>query len=308
MVAHATTFAVVAAVALFAVCGGGARAQDMDKEDWSRFIGGGGGAGVTLLPQSDVDQLEFPLNLEYLETEFFCWSALGYGLDGIDSKLTGGGPAPIGAQIANLTPLIRDIATQFCYQEVGHLRAIKNTVKGFSRPQLDISAANFGKIVDQALNRTLNPPFNPYENSVNFLLASYLFPYVGLTGYVGSNPKLITPQAKKRCWGWNRRRTLLYENATLRVESAGGVGVAELTLRNALGRKGVKDEGLVVPREQGPEGKTTGNIIAGDRFSLAYDRTPDQVLGIVYGSGDPAKCGGFFPRCADGRIARSYIA
>lgn len=76
-------------------------------------------------------------------------------------------------------------------------RAIKLNVKGFPRPQLDISAANFGKIVEQALNKTLDPPFNPYKNSLNFLIASYIIPYVGLTGYVGANPKLLTPQARK---------------------------------------------------------------------------------------------------------------
>ena len=55
-------------------------------------------------------------------------------------------------------------------------------MRGFPRPLLDISAANFGKIIEQALNATLDPPFNPYENSVNFLIASYIIPYVGLTG------------------------------------------------------------------------------------------------------------------------------
>jgi hypothetical protein len=76
-------------------------------------------------------------------------------------------------------------------------RAIKQNVRGFPRPLLDISAANFGKIVEQAMNTTLDPPFNPYENSLNFLIASYIIPYVGLTGYVGANPKLLTPQARR---------------------------------------------------------------------------------------------------------------
>lgn len=76
-------------------------------------------------------------------------------------------------------------------------RAIKQNVRGFPRPQLDISATNIGKIVEQAMNTTLDPPFNPYENSLNFLIASYIIPYVGLTGYVGANPKLLTPQARR---------------------------------------------------------------------------------------------------------------
>ncbi|GJN03055.1 hypothetical protein PR202_ga20458 [Eleusine coracana subsp. coracana] len=302
---------------------GGARAQDMDNE-WARppyrgYFGPPGGS-MMMLPQSDVDLLEFPLNLEYLETEFFCWAALGYGLDGIDANLTGGGPPSIGGQSASLSPFIRDIATQFCYQEVGHLRAIKQTVRGFPRPLIDISTANFGKIVETALNMTLDPPFNPYENSINFLIASYILPYVGLTGYVGANPKLITPQARKLLAGLLGVesaqdaviRTLLYERGMSHLASY-GVGVAELTaqiseLRNELGRRGVKDEGLVVGPGQGAEGITQGNVIAGDRLSLAYDRTPEEILGIVYGTGNPSQHGGFFPQGADGRIARSLVA
>nr|CAB3484423.1 unnamed protein product [Digitaria exilis] len=303
-----TAIVAVATAVVVLLCGGAAtvaRAQDMGKE-WARPpYRGFFGAPGSMLPQSDVDLLEFPLNLEYLETEFFCWSALGYGLDAIDANLTGGGPPSIGGQSASLTPFVRDVATQFCYQEVGHLRAIKQTVRGFPRPLLDISAANFGKIIEQALNATLDPPFNPYENSVNFLIASYIIPYVGLTGYVGANPKLLTPQARKV------RATLLYERGMTRVASY-GVGVAEITahisdLRNELGRRGVKDEGLVVAPGQGPEGLTVGNVIAGDHLSLAYDRTPEEILGIVYGTGNPAQHGGFFPQGADGRIARGFL-
>ena len=107
-------------------------------------------------------------------------------------------------------------------------------------------------------------------------------------------------------------RTLLYEHGTARVASY-AVGVAEITahisdLRNSLGRRGVKDEGLVVALELGPEGLTVGNVIAGDHLSLAYDRTPEEILGIVYGTGNPAQHGGFFPQGADGRIARGLLA
>lgn len=63
-------------------------------------------------------------------------------------------------------------------------------------------------------------------------------------------------------------RALLYQRATERVVPY-GYTVAEFTnriseLRNLLGRQVHKDEGLVVPPELGAEGKTKGNIIAGD--------------------------------------------
>lgn len=76
------------------------------------------------IPQSDIDYLEFPLNLEYLEAEFFLWGSLGYGLDKVDPNLTMGGPPPIGVKQAKLDPLTRDVMVQFAYQEVGHLRLV----------------------------------------------------------------------------------------------------------------------------------------------------------------------------------------
>lgn len=76
----------------------------------------------TSVPNSDVDLLEFPLNLEFLEAEFFLYGALGYGLDIVAPQLTKGGPAPIGATKANLDNLTADLILQFAWQEVGHLR------------------------------------------------------------------------------------------------------------------------------------------------------------------------------------------
>lgn len=70
-------------------------------------------------------------------------------------------------------------------------------MRGFPRPLLNLTAANFGSIINAALNTTLTPPFDPYANSVNYLIASYLIPYVGLTGYVGANAHLQSPTAKR---------------------------------------------------------------------------------------------------------------
>lgn len=69
-----------------------------------------------------MDLLEFPLNLEFLEAEFFLYGSLGYGLDIIAPNLTKGGPPPIGARRAKLDTFTQDVIKQFALQEVGHLR------------------------------------------------------------------------------------------------------------------------------------------------------------------------------------------
>ncbi|XP_073007737.1 ferritin-like catalase Nec2 [Typha latifolia] len=277
------------------------------------------GHGDISLPESDVDLLEFPLNLEFLEAEFFLWGSLGHGLDVVAPNLTMGGPPPTGAKRANLDPLLRDVVLQFAFQEVGHLRAIKKSVKGFPRPSLDISSRSFATTMNKAMGYALNPPFDPYANGVNYLLASYLIPYVGLTGYVGANPKLKSAQAKKIVAGLLAVesaqdaviRTLLYERAWSKVHpynaTVAGFTARISDLRDELGGAGVKDEGLIVPPAKGAEGKISGNVIAGDDYSLGYARTPKEILSIVYGTGSAHTPGGFFPKGAYGRIANSYL-
>ncbi|GLT71146.1 hypothetical protein SLA2020_431840 [Shorea laevis] len=271
------------------------------------------------VPESDVDLLEFPLNLEFLEAEFFLYGSLGYGLDKFAPNLTMGGPPPIGVRRAKLDSFTRDLIKQFALQEVGHLRAIQSTVKGFPRPLLDLSAASFAKVVDRAFGRPLSPPFDPYASGLNFLLASYLIPYVGLTGYVGANPKLQGASSRRLVAGLLGVesgqdaviRTILYERATVKVQPY-GISVAEFTnrlseLRNKLGRTGLKDEGLMVSQEKGAEGRIVGNVLAADSDSIAFDRTPEEILRIVYGGGDEHVPGGFYPKGANGRIAKSHL-
>ncbi|XP_065863867.1 desiccation-related protein PCC13-62-like [Euphorbia lathyris] len=271
------------------------------------------------IPESDADLFELALNLEYLEAEFFLFGSLGYGLDKFAPNLSSGGPPPLGAQMAKLDFLTRDIIQQFAWQEVGHLRAIKNITKGFPRPLLDLRVKSFAEVMNKALGRTLNPPFNPYVSSLNFLIASYLVPYVGLTGYVGANPKLKDPQSRKLLAGLLAVesgqdaviRALLFQRATERVYPY-GITVAEFTdriskLRNKLGGEGRKDEGIIGPACQGAEGKVTGNVLAGDDYSVGYSRTPEEILRIIYGGGDEHVPGGFYPNGAYGNIAKSFL-
>ncbi|KAH9683943.1 Desiccation-like protein [Citrus sinensis] len=246
------------------------------------------GSYFAKLPQSDVDLLEFPLNLEYLEAEFFLFGSLGHGLDKVAPNLTVGGPA---SWVPKRPILILSPMMLSC--NLFGKKAIKNTVKGFPRPLLDLSAGSFAKVIDKAFGKPLNPPLDPYANSINYLIASYLNPYVGLTGYVGANPNLQDAVSQRLVAGLLGVesgqdaviRTLLYEKANEKVHPY-GTRVAEFTnkisqLRNNLGHSGVtKDEGLVVPRALGAEGKIKGNVLAGDENSVAYDRTPEDCLRI----------------------------
>lgn len=71
---------------------------------------------------NDSDFLEFMLNLEYLDGEFYSYGVFGNDLDSISPNLSQGGPRPIGGQKANLEPLVTEIIKEFAYEQVGHIR------------------------------------------------------------------------------------------------------------------------------------------------------------------------------------------
>uniref|UniRef100_A0A0R0G0H8 Desiccation-related protein PCC13-62 n=1 Tax=Glycine max TaxID=3847 RepID=A0A0R0G0H8_SOYBN len=247
---------------------------------------------------SDADLLEFPLNLEYLEAEFFLFRAFGYGLDVAAPNLTGGGPPPIGAKKVELDSLAKDVILQFAFQEVGHLRAIKS------------NSASFAKLMDSPVEKPLVPPFDPYANHLIYnciLCDSLCWPYwlcwcqstatkcyfqEGLLGVESGQDAVL--------------RELLYE-CKVQLVAQYKVTVAEFTNRisihrSKLGNMGMKDEGIIVPKELGAESRVRGNILAGDDDSLAYSRTPEEILRIVYGSDHEDVCGGFYPNGASGLI------
>ncbi|KAH7352048.1 hypothetical protein KP509_19G026500 [Ceratopteris richardii] len=273
------------------------------------------------IPDSDADNILVALNLEYLECEFFLYAVTGEGLDSVEPSLAGGGPSPIGPERANLDALTGDIIYQFALQEIGHLRAIKQTIPDmFPRVQLDLRKEVFSSSMEAALGTQLQEPFNPYNDSLSFLLASYLIPYVGLTGYVGAIPNLQSERSKRLVAGLLAVesgqdavvRTLLYQRKDDEVPAL-SMKVSEVTnklseLRNKLGGKGNVDEGLEVSSCLGAEGKVTGNSLAGDNNSVGYARTPAEIFRIVYGSGNESVPGGFYPQGCKGRFAESFLA
>ena len=67
------------------------------------------------MPDIDVDVLNFALNLEYLEAEFYLQAAFGRSLSAADS---GGGPAPTGGRkVTFATPAIQAYAEEIALDE-----------------------------------------------------------------------------------------------------------------------------------------------------------------------------------------------
>lgn len=242
---------------------------------------------------NDAAVLNFALNLEYLEAEFYIRAATGVGLTAADTSGTGYANSVIGgSKVPFATPAIQQYANEIAQDELNHVRFLRAGLgsAAVGEPAIDLlnSFAALGAIIGV-------PGFNPFTNETNFLIGSYVFEDVGVTAYHGaaaliSNKQILTAAAgilAVEAYHAAEIRTLLLQ------AGAGSTTVAISNVRASL--SGASDDQGVI----NPDG--TANIVPTDSNSLAFTRTPRQVLNIVYGAQNATK-GLFFPNGMNGAV------
>ncbi|MBW3616945.1 MAG: ferritin-like domain-containing protein [Proteobacteria bacterium] len=248
---------------------------------------------------TDVDVFNFALNLEYLETEYYMRGLTGRGLDG---AIAGRAPGPVtgGGLVRFENPVIRQFMENILDNEVGHVRYYQRVLGGeaISRPALDF-AGGFAAVAQAA---GLGPNFDPFANETSFLLGGYLFEDMGITVYKGASPLI-------------RNRDNLKAAAAVLATEAYHMGV----VRSVLFRKGPEARAMAqrisdlrdtldgpAELDQPLEVNGRANIVPSDSAAIAFSRTPEQALNIVYGQpGRGVRSGGFFPQGLNGRIQTS---
>ncbi|KAG0605660.1 hypothetical protein M758_9G077900 [Ceratodon purpureus] len=271
--------------------------------------------------ENDRVIIQGALNLEYLEAEYFLWAAYGYGLDELYPGMSEGGPPPMGVRKANLGPYYDDLFMQLGQQEVGHLRIIKGSIGAeydIPRPLMNLSTEMFGRAMNMAVGQELNPPFDPFANSLNYLLSAFSIPHVGLATYVGASENIIGSSAvlllSKILAVESAQdaiiRNELYRRKDEKVEPY-DYTTAEFTtfianMSNSLAGQ-IVNEGIVVPEAQGAEGKITGNVVAADGDSASFASNPREFLAILYMTGDAALPGGYYPDGCLGVTAEGFL-
>ena len=259
-------------------------------------------------PNIDVDVLNFALNLEYLEAEFYLQAAFGRGLSDADS---GGGPASTGGKKLVYTGQPIDAAVQAYIEEIAideenHVKFLRAALgsKAVARPQIDIGGVGGAfEAAGKAASGGALTGFDPYANALFFLHGAFVFEDVGVTAYKGAARLLTNKDFLEAAAGIlaveayhaGEIRTLLYSQRDVVVQ---GLKVSQIVqaisdLRDTLGGSEA-DQGII-----GEAGK--GNILPTDANSIAFSRNTRQVLNIVYGAKDATK-GLFFPNGLNGAI------
>lgn len=258
---------------------------------------GGGAKAAAASDLTDLDILNFALNLEYLEAEFYLRAATGRGLPSGDTGGRGSlGHVMGGRKVPFRSKAIRNYALEIANDEAAHVRFLRQALGSarVARPAIDLDAA-FTVAARAAGLVGPRQRFDAFADETSFLLAAYIFEDVGVTAYKGAAPLIDDKGILEAAAGLlaveayhaGEIRTLLYGKSLFKEAQA----ISDA--RDALDGPGDKDQGI--------GSRQAANIVPTDRNGLAFSRSPDEVLGIVY-LGGSANRFGFFPNRVNGTI------
>lgn len=264
-----------------------------------------GGGGGTPPPQDipDNDVLNFALNLEYLEAEFYLYAATGKGLSSADA-LSGAGTTtvPSGIAAVQLNATMASYANEIAQDELDHVRLLQTAItanKGtpVARPNLDLM---FFAPLAVAAGITSTPTFNPFADPNSFLIGAFIFEDVGVTAYSGAAPLISDTSILSAAAGIQAVEA--YHAAEIRT-----LLVAQASINNSQTYVNIANKVSALRGTLGGGNETmlsSSSIVAANSNAIAYARSTDQVLHIVYGAagGAGVSKGGFFPNGLNGKI------
>ena len=258
---------------------------------------GSRGAQASAAAPTDADILNFALNLEYLEAEFYLRAVDNTGL--ADSDINGVGATGTvtgGSAVPFQTQAIHDYAFGIAIDEQAHVQFLRAALgsAAVARPQIDL-VNSFNTAATAAGLIGPGETFNPFADEQSFLLGAYIFEDVGVTAYHGAaaliqNKDYLTAAAGilgTEAYHAGIVRTLLYQ-----------MGLSDATLKISALRAAASG----AADDQGVFWNGRSNLVPTDFNALTFARTTTQVLNIVYLGGASGNYG-FFPLGLNGAIA-----
>ncbi|WP_328997952.1 ferritin-like domain-containing protein [Kribbella sp. NBC_00709] len=290
--------------------------NDVDRRRFLRTAGvaGAGIAGATLAgpataafashgsqAPSDGAVLNFALNLEYLEAEFYLRAVRGFGLSAAEVYGKGrAGGVRGGRKVKFQSKVVRQYAEEIAADELAHVKFLRSALgkAAVARPAIDIDAAFTAAATAAGLIKP-GQKFDAYANENNFLLAAYVFEDVGVTAYKGAAPLITNKTYLEAAAGILAVEAYHAANirTTLVARGLDTPSVAISNARDSLDGRTDLDQGTKY------QGKT--NIVPTDRNGIAFSRSAGQVLNVVYLNPKSVTKGGFFPAGVNGTINTS---
>ena len=266
---------------------------------------------------TDTDILNFALNLEYLEAEFYLRAAgVSGGLavtdigTGTSTTGTGAGAVTAGssAQVPGLTAAQQQILNEIAFEEQSHVRFLRTALGSLAvaRPAIDLSF--FGNLATAA--GITGGTFNPFASFDAFLIGAFIFEDVGVTAYSGAAGLISSAGitagylnaaagilAVEAYHAGYVRTTITARGITNSSNTYIAIANQVAALRGTLSvgsNAGNTETNLVLPTTTA----TPSAIVAASTSgAIGFARTVNQVHHIVYGSATVGVAkGGFFPQ------------
>jgi hypothetical protein len=243
-------------------------------------------------PVTDVDILNFALNLEYLEAEFYLRAATGSGLSDADAGPNAGAVIG-GSQVTFATAIDQQYANEIAQDELNHVRFLRSALgsAAVSRPAIDLT----NSFNAAAAAAGIGSSFDPFASPEAFLVGAFVFEDVGVTAYHGAAGLLTNKTYLGAAAGIMAVEA--YHAAEVRARIV-RLGDPYLTYANQISH---------LRSELGGGGEThlsDMTVVActpGD--AIAYARSTREVLHIVYATTSlNTSSGGFFPNGLNGKI------
>ncbi|ONF95516.1 ferritin-like domain-containing protein [Sphingomonas jeddahensis] len=290
-------------LALLSACGGGGD----DDDDSSPTPSPSPSPTPTSTGNADRQVLNFALQLEYLQAQYFAYATTGAGIDA--ALLTGTGTAGTvtgGAAVPFADPFIAAFAREIAADARARVAFLRDLIKteAVAQPAINLSGAADGAFTAAARTAGVvggGELFNPFANDRNFLLGAFLLQDLIVTAY---KPLVSLANAAATRNGFigittaqsyhaGTIRTALYANADWRAD-AGKFS----NYRDTLNGGGDVDQGVA---------STDGaaNITPADSNGIAYSRASGSVLNILYQNKAAVSAGGFFPAGFNGDLKTS---
>jgi hypothetical protein len=231
---------------------------------------------------TDVDILNFALNLEYLEAEFYTLGTSGKTIDQMGITISGGtsagGITTGGAQVSffNNSTLYNSLL-QIAADERAHVTLIQTAIKSLggtpiAKPNLNLNALGLG-----------------FASQEQFISLARIFEDIGVSAYGGAAPLITT-------------NSVLATAA--RILAAEAYHASNLRLHAAL----YQAPGVMLDGADSVPPPTGTQYFPTNANGLTPVRTPGQVLYLAYGNAANATSGGFFPAGVNGNINSSTTA
>jgi hypothetical protein len=293
---------------------------------------------ATTTPDQDI--LNFALNLEYLEAQFYNLAVSGVTIDQLPTPIpvavNGGTAGAVTVKPSPKVPFVSSIvatyAAETATEEGKHVLFLQKTLGSVAVSMPDIDLLNSFNAL--AVLAGIGSSFDPFANDQNFLIGAYIFEDVGVSAYHGAAPLIadktgVLPAAlglhAVEAYHAGLIRTVIsaYDNGA----STGplstmtqAISAARSTLANPDPKNpitspfttyaGTTADDLGVSSATVNLNSTTATfpsttIADTDLNALGWSRNSTQILAIV--TGNPATAtaftGGFFPSGLNGTIS-----